>query len=115
MRWMEFFKLLIEFVKAIAWPVTVAAIAVYFRDQIIAHLPRVTEVGPAGVKLRPPDEQTPHSATAEGAVLQPPLPEGAVSSAAYFIEQVRVGNSPALVDWAVPKLREGLAKYARSD
>lgn len=43
---MEYLKLLVEFVKAAAWPFAASWIAYYFRDAIVAQLPRVTKVGP---------------------------------------------------------------------
>lgn len=52
---MEYVKLLVEFVKAAAWPFAASWIAYYFRDAIVAQLPRVTKVGP--VTLDPPPNQ----------------------------------------------------------
>src|SRR5690348_2530634 len=52
---MEYIKLFIEFVRAAAWPLAAGWIAYYFRDAIVAQLPRVTKVGP--VTLEPPPSQ----------------------------------------------------------
>jgi hypothetical protein len=48
---------IIELAKALAWPAVVGGGLWYFRDAIIANLPRVTRVGP--VTLDPPPTQTP--------------------------------------------------------
>lgn len=46
---------IIELAKALAWPVVVGGGLWYFREMIIANLPRVTRVGP--VTLDPPQPQ----------------------------------------------------------
>ncbi|MEY9428868.1 hypothetical protein ABH975_004183 [Bradyrhizobium ottawaense] len=54
---MEYLKLAVEFVKAAAWPLAIAWVAYYFRDAIIAQLPRVTKVGPVTLDPPPPPQQ----------------------------------------------------------
>ncbi|MBB1091642.1 hypothetical protein HUU61_10095 [Rhodopseudomonas palustris] len=52
---MQYLNSLIELAKAIAWPASIVWAAWYFRDPLIAQLPRITKVGP--VTLDPPPTQ----------------------------------------------------------
>jgi hypothetical protein len=51
MAWAE---LLVKLFHEVAWPLSAAWIAWYFRDVIVSQLPRVTKVGP--VSLEPPPQ-----------------------------------------------------------
>lgn len=55
--WLEFIKALFDLIKGIAWPLAIAFIAWFYRDDIKSLLPRVEEAGPTGVKLRPPERE----------------------------------------------------------
>jgi hypothetical protein len=46
---MEYVNAFIEFAKALAWPICAGGIAYYYRDHIIAMLPRVTKIGPVSL------------------------------------------------------------------
>jgi hypothetical protein len=48
---MEYLKLLVEFVKAIAWPVAVIVVAWAFRSDVKALFPRLTKAGPGGLEF----------------------------------------------------------------
>jgi hypothetical protein len=99
MRWFEFGKLVVELVKAIAWPGVVLAIAWRYREQIVAQLSRITELGPTGVKL----------ATIQVQVPAPSL------NAATGIAQVRARFTEQVLNPALDAVRRDLASVADTD
>lgn len=47
----------VEIIKAVAWPLAISIAVFGFRRQLAQLLQRVTEVGPAGVKIAPPEQK----------------------------------------------------------
>jgi hypothetical protein len=129
---MEFLKLLVELIVGIAWPVVVAGILWSFwsyRDQIIAQLSRVTEVGLTSVKLgspSPAQELTPPPSVGEAiasahgeAIVRG---EGSVGGeaiaspdAAVTIGQIKGGYPPEVLEPALDAIRRDLVRVAKTD
>lgn len=50
---MEYLKLLVDLVKAVAWPVAVFALGYLFRSDVRALFPRLKKAGPSGFEFDP--------------------------------------------------------------
>ncbi|KGT72881.1 hypothetical protein MA20_47705 [Bradyrhizobium japonicum] len=48
---MDYLKLIVELVKAVAWPTAIATIALVFRSDVRALFPRLTKAGPSGLEF----------------------------------------------------------------
>lgn len=103
---MDWLTAIVEVIRAIAWPGAVLVAVTVFRRQLAQLLPRVREVGPAGVKIAAPDqtavdlspEPIEHSTTAASL----PAPAGGVllptasAPLSLFEDSIRrdLGNLP---------------------
>jgi hypothetical protein len=69
----DFIALFFDLLKGIAWPVAVVIVAVAFRTDIKALLPRIRRAGPSGVEFDPAAQQNSaaESRSAAASVLQP--------------------------------------------
>ncbi|QHO77810.1 hypothetical protein ACH79_39615 [Bradyrhizobium sp. CCBAU 051011] len=49
----EYFKVLVDLVKAVAWPAAVFALGFLFRSDVRALFPRLKKAGPTGLEFDP--------------------------------------------------------------
>ncbi len=50
-QWLEWFKVLVDFGKSLAWPVALLTIIYTFRKEIRELIPNIDEAGPGGIKV----------------------------------------------------------------
>lgn len=97
----------VEVIKAIAWPAAILIAALVFRRQLSQLLPRVTEVGPGGVKIGPA-EQT-------AVDLSPESIERAALPATRTSELVLLPVPGEPLSFFEQTIRDDLAKLAPTD
>jgi hypothetical protein len=116
MRWLQYTTLFVDLIKGIAWPAAVVVILWLFRDQIVAQLSRVTEVGLAGVKLdRSPLPQVPAPPEAED-VLSGARGEAVASpDAAVAIATIKGAHTPLALEPTLEVIRRDLPKVATTE
>jgi hypothetical protein len=105
----------VELLKAVVWPVMLAGLVLYFRDEIRRLTTRLVEIGPSGLKLSQTAQQTtplePTPVPAPGSAVTP----GSAVGAGEFAAVVRAQFAPEEIDWAMQLLQSDLTARAGND